>query len=181
MNKLLIICAAGVALSLGACASTPGAANVASTDMSFYSAANMTAPDPIEGNSGKYMSPYTSDDVVAEWVDKGMSAKLGSSLGSTAGQMAAGKLASNIPMFGSLLGRKAGEAVGRKMALEAIGGKAFLRESSDLSFNSLEKMSVYLFVEHGHRENYAEVLAATQEIYPDLKTVYYSAIASAGT
>ena len=42
-------------------------------------------PDPIIGNSGQYMCPYTQDDVVAPWCDKAINASLGSTIGSVAG------------------------------------------------------------------------------------------------
>ncbi|HIM30560.1 MAG TPA: hypothetical protein EYG57_13565 [Planctomycetes bacterium] len=136
----------------------------------------MVAPEPIEDSSGKYMSPYTSDEVVAEWVDKAISAKLGASIGGTAGRMAGERLAENVPFVGGFLGRAAGQSMGRKIALESVGGEAFMRETSDLSFNSINDLSLFLFVEHSHRENFADVLAATQEIYPELKTAYGPAI-----
>jgi len=37
----------------------------------------LIAPLPREDSEGKYLSPYTSDGVVAEWVKKGKSAQMG--------------------------------------------------------------------------------------------------------
>ena len=130
------------------------------------------APTPIEGNTGKYMSPYTTDEVVAEWVDKAISAKMGASIGSAAGRYAGEKAMENIPFVGGFLGKSVGESVGRRVALEAVGGEAFMRETSDISFNSLNELALFLFVEHSQRENFQDVLSATSEIYPELETVY---------
>lgn len=172
MQKKSIIIVGLSALALTACSTAAGFAPAASLTPS----ATATAPAPIDGNSGKFMSPYTSDEVVAEWVDKAMTAKMGASLGSTAGRLAGEKALESVPFVGGFLGARAGKSMGRAVALNSVGGEEFLKSSSDLSFNNLNDMSVFLFVEHSHRENYKDVLAATMEIYPDLKTVYSSAI-----
>lgn len=131
--------------------------------------AQLSSPEPIEGNSGNYMSPYTSDEVVAEWVDNalkaGAGAQLGGSIGSVAGSLAADQLLGNFGIFGQMLGKAAGEKLGRAAALKSAGGMEFIRETSDLSFNTWQDLCVYLYAEHSHRENYADVLAATQQIY----------------
>lgn len=46
-----------------------------------------------------------------------------------------------VPLEGSLLGRRAGEATARKLAQQAAGGEAYMRETSDISFNSIDDMS----------------------------------------
>ena len=160
---------AGACLAgLAGCASAPTAAPLAT----LRPAPTLMAPEPIDGNSGKYMSPYTSDEVVAEWVDKAINAKAGASVGGIAGRYAGQKAMENVPFVGGFLGKSVGESVGRNIALEAVGGESFIRETSDLSFNSVNDLALFLFVEHSHRENFADVLSATQEIYPELKNVY---------
>lgn len=157
------------------CASAPGGSMMGLTSpatMQASAPAEIDAPAPIEGNGGRFMSPYTQDEVVAEWVDKAMSAKMGASLGASAGQYAGQKALENVPFFGGMLGRSAGEEVGRRIALEAVGGEEFLRSSSDLSFNTAGDLALFLYAEHSHRENFNDVLKATQEVYPELKTVY---------
>lgn len=160
---------AGIMLvSVAGCASAPPVVPLSQLQPS----ADATAPEPIEGNTGKYMSPYTSDDVVAEWVDKAINAKMGASVGSVAGRYAGQKAMENVPFVGGFLGKSVGESMGRRIALEAVGGEAFIRQTSDLSFNSLSELAQFLFVEHSQRENFQDVLSATQEIYPELATVY---------
>jgi len=118
------------------------------------------------------MSPYTSDEVVAEWVDKAISAKMGAAVGGQVGRYAGDKMAENVPFFGAFIGKSVGEAAGRRIALQAVGGEAFMRETSDMSFMTINDMARHLHAEHSDRENFAEVLAATQEIYPELETAY---------
>tara|TARA_R110002051_G_scaffold273597_1_gene334226 strand:+ start:2651 stop:3184 length:534 start_codon:yes stop_codon:yes gene_type:complete len=162
-------------VGMGACASAPPVAPLASLTPS----ATLMAPEPIEGNSGQYMSPYTSDEVVAEWVDKAINAKMGASLGGTAGRYAGEKMMENVPFVGGFLGKSVGESIGRGIAMDAVGGEEFIRQTSDLSFNSVDDLALYLFVEHSQRENFQQVLAATQEIYPELKTAYEPTVRSA--
>lgn len=137
------------------------------------------APQPIYGNSGEFMSPYTEDGVVAGWVDKAINAKLGAAIGSQAGAYAGRKLMENVPFFGGMLGQRVGDAAGRKIAIEASGGWEYIKETSDLSFNRLEDMAVYLYANHSSHPDYQKVLEATYEIYPDLQQAYMPAIMAA--
>lgn len=137
------------------------------------------APQPIYGNTGEFMSPYTEDGVVAGWVDKAVNAKLGAAIGSQAGAYAGRKLMENVPFFGGMLGQKVGDAAGRKIAIEASGGWEYIKESSDLSFNSLNDLAVYMYAHHSSHPDYQKVLEATWEIYPELQTAYMPAIMNA--
>lgn len=166
MKKLLSL---AFVLILGACASAP----------QLVPPTAMKAPDPVIGNSGRYMSPYTEDGTVALWVEKGRNASAGSSIGGFVGAQAGAKLAENIPFVGGLLGQKAGEAAGRSIALKMVGGEEFIKQNSDLSFNTVHDMAVYMYVKNSSHKDYAQVLDLTQKIYPELKTAYYPALVNA--
>lgn len=140
---------------------------------------DLTAPDPIEDNTGKYLCPYTSDGTVAEWVDKGLAARLGSSVGGYAGKKAGEKALESVPFVGGWLGRKAGETAGRKIAIEICGGWDAMRAFTDLSFNEKETLAVWMYVMHSHEENYNDVLKLVQDIYPELKEGYTKALQKA--
>lgn len=128
------------------------------------------------------MSPYTSDDVIAEWVDNALKAKsgaaIGGAVGSAVGQYAASKALDSFGVFGSMLGKQVGKKIGREQALKAAGGEEVIKDTSDLSFDNWENLAVFMYVNHSQREEYAEVLAATQVIYPELEN-YASALARA--
>jgi hypothetical protein len=134
---------------------------------------------PIEGNTGEFMSPFTSDGVLAEWVDKAVNAKMGAAIGGAVGAYAGQKLAEQIPFVGGWLGQSLGNSAGRMIALEASGGEEFIKESSDLSFNNLSDLAVYMYVNHSSSEHYQDALEATWEIYPDLKQTYMQALYAA--
>ena len=132
-------------------------------------------PAPIGNNSGRYLSPYTSDGVVAEWVNKAINNQMGSAAGSAvggaAGAYAANKALESVPggsLIGGFLGSKAGKAVGTKMADDVSGGDTYRRQTSDLSFHSLRDMATWLREEHGDKANFAEVSKAANAVYPGL-------------
>ena len=160
-----------LALVLSACVTAPQLAPPASTQ----------APAPIVGNSGKFMSPYTEDGTVAKWVEKGRAASAGANVGGFVGAQAGAKLAENIPFVGGFIGQKMGKELGRSVALNMVGGEAFIKESSDLSFNSVEDLAVYMYAKNSEHKDFAQVLELTQNIYPDLAEAYYPAIVKASS
>lgn len=139
----------------------------------------IAAPTPIAGNTGKYLSPYTEDGTVAPWVEKGKSASAGAGIGGFVGAQAGQKLAENIPFIGSFIGQAVGETAGRAVALRMVGGEEFIRANSDLSFNTVNDLAVYMYAKNSMHKDYAEALKLTQEIYPELKQAYYPAIITA--
>ena len=122
----------------------------------------------IPDNSGEYMSPWTSDGVLAEWVDKAINAKMGSAIGSAAGAYAAQKALNNVPFIGGFLGSKVGKEVGRTAAISASGGMDYIRQTSDQSFRNLEDMARYLKAVHATNSNFQDAIKAADAIYPGL-------------
>ena len=170
IRNILLAAVSGVLLA-GCFASVPS--------YNFPTQSEIRVPVPIEGNTGKYMAPYTSDDVVAEWATKAISVEAGSKAGEAVGAYAGAKALEQIPFFGSWLGRAAGEKAGRALALSNIGGEEFIKETSDLSFNSTDELAVWMYAKHGLHESYQDVLKAVQTIYPDLKEGYFRALSDA--
>ncbi|WP_133491086.1 hypothetical protein [Alcanivorax sp. 24] len=134
----------------------------------------------ISDNSGPYLSPYTSDGVTAEWVNKAINTKMGeatgSAVGAAAGAYAGRKLMENVPgggFFGSFLGgmagSKSGKAVGRDAAIKASGGWEYIRATSDQSFHSVGDMARWLVNTHGGSANFKDVIDAASHVYPDLQ------------
>jgi len=139
----------------------------------------VVVPTPILNNSGEFMSPYTQDGVLAPWVDKAVNVKLATSIGSTVGSIAAQQAMGQVPLVGGFLGDWAGRTVARNLALEAIGGEAYIKSTSDISFHTVDDLAVYIYAKNSTHPAYNDALSATMEIYPDLKTKYNEAIANA--
>lgn len=133
----------------------------------------IAAPRPMKGNSGLYMCPFTRDEVFAEWTDKAIKAKLGASVGKQAGVYAGQKALEQVPVMGGIVVGVLGEMVGRKIAIEMAGGMEYIRDTSDLSFNSLDDLAVYMYVRFSNNEHYQEALNILREIYPELTTERY--------
>lgn len=121
------------------------------------------------------MSPFTSDGVTSAWITKSIQVKAAGQIGSMAGNYLGQKAMEQVPFVGGFLGKKAGQAVGRQVALSAIGGEAFLRSSTDLSFNSAEALVGWTLANYGARDDIAQVMAAVIAIYPDVQTPYLMA------
>ena len=140
---------------------------------------SLVAPTPILNNSGKFMSPYTQDEVLAEWVDMAIKARLGSSVGQMAGAFAGQQASKQVPIIGGLIGSAVGKEIGRSVAIEAAGGMEHIRATSDVSFNDLNSMALYLYVTYNANEHYEQAISATMEIYPNLKSTYTAALHNA--
>jgi len=136
-------------------------------------------PNPIPGNTGKYMCPYTQDGVVAKWCDKAVNASIGATIGKTAGAYVGARLLENVPFVGGFVGQKAGEAIGRSVAIKASGGMKYIVITSDLSFDSIEDMAVWMYATKSSNEHYQQVIKATNDIYPQFNKVYWEAIRKA--
>jgi hypothetical protein len=139
----------------------------------------LEAPKPIAGSGGAFISPYRCDGSATEWSDKAMSAAAGSAVGGMAGDKAAGALASKIPFAGGFLGGKMKDKAAKEGAAIAAGGWEFIKSSSDMSFDSVEAMSLWMHVRHGADEGYKERLAAAMGLYPELKKDYVKALQNA--
>lgn len=128
-------------------------------------------------NRGKYLSPYTSDDVLAEWVNTVVIVNIGSTMGSVAGAAAGGALAAAadfVPYgLGSLLvaavSAEIGKRVGREAAIAATGGWDNIRQHSDQSFDSADAMATYLIAKHGGSATYSEAVRVSTDLYPELR------------
>jgi hypothetical protein len=141
----------------------------------------VVAPAPIPSNTGKFLSPYTSDGTVAPWVVKGRAAKLGGAIGGFAGRKVGEAAIGTVPFVGGWLGRKAGDKAGREIALKMVGGEQALRETSDLSFDAVDDLIVFLYASHWDEKNkdWNEAFDLTKAIYPDLEKRWNDAIKKA--
>lgn len=155
---------------------TPAASANTGTPASTTATTTTSAITPIEGNTGRYLSPFTSDGVAAAWVDKAINASLGSSIGGMAGAYAGQKALEQVPFIGGFLGQKAGAAAGRGIALKSVGGEAYLRETSDLSFDNINDMAKWLVQTHASHAKFAEIMKAAGQIYPELTQAYMLAL-----
>lgn len=136
------------------------------------------APEPIADGTGKFVVPYTADGMTAEWAEKALTAKAGAALGAEAGKRATQGLMKQVP-FGGLLAGKAKNKGASMGAVAAIGGWDYIRETSNLSFQDLDDLAVYMQLTHGDDADFDEALAAAMAIYPKLEKSYKRSVARA--
>ncbi|OJS98858.1 hypothetical protein [Marinobacter nauticus] len=134
-------------------------------------------------NIGQFMSPYTSDGVLAEWVNLANNANMGATAGSAAGAMAgayaANKALDFVPfglggLVGGAIGSEIGKSGGREAAIAASGGWTAIKAASDQSFDSLPNMARYLKRKYGNTANFTDAMRATTHIYPEFSSVLAS-------
>jgi len=135
--------------------------------------ADYIASLPIPGTGGNYLSPYTDDEVVAEWVNQAINARMGATVGSTLGAVAGAQLGRNLPVpggqfIGGMLGSATGQSAGREAAIQSLGGWDFIRATSDYSFTNVRDMAEYLVYQFGDRSDFMDVIAAASALYPAL-------------
>ncbi|QKO21142.1 PDZ domain-containing protein [Rhodoferax sp. BAB1] len=148
--------------------------------------AEVAAPRPIAGNSGRFFSPYTSTGAMAMWVipqqaAPGGNSEIAGTVGSQVGKQVGSKLLDFVP-FG--LGSAVGAQLGDSMARNAAGGGGqttttspeSVRAQSDLSFNTLDELAAYLYAQHSARADYGQALERTFAVYPELRRLYPHAI-----
>ena len=124
--------------------------------------------EPIQGNAGKFLVPFHEDGNATEWAGKAVSAQVGSAAAGMASDGAINAVAAQVP-FGGLFAGAAKSKAKEAGAVVAIGGWDYIRESSTLSFNSLQDYSVYLHDQYNGLPGYEEALAAAMAVYPKLQ------------
>ncbi|MFN8627275.1 MAG: hypothetical protein U0587_14985 [Candidatus Binatia bacterium] len=153
------------------------------------------APTPIAGNGGAYVSPYKRDGSLAPWADQSFGAaagKMAKQAGTEVGMnvttnVGAAVAGSMIPGIGGLFAKAATEEAGKSVkasaqhgiAVSSRGGMEQIKATSDLSFNTVDDLAVYLYATHSHDDNYQTALDAAMEVYPDLQKTYESALKNA--
>ena len=138
----------------------------------------LEAPEPRYDTKGKYLLPYTADGEPTEWASKALEAQAGKIVGEKVADKAVGTLASKVP-FGGLAGGFMKKKAKESAAIIALGGKDFIEETSDQSFNSVDDYCVFMHVRHGSDPDYKMMLASAVAVYPDLENRMPSAIQKA--
>lgn len=144
------------------------------------------APQPISGNGGKYMSPFTSNGALAMWVDGGRTSDHGSdvagNVGGAVGEHVGQKALEFIPFgLGSFVGQQAGQATARAatQTTTELPSMEFVKANSDISFNTINELAVYMYVKDSGHAQYAHALSVAQKVYPELQQNYNAAIENA--
>lgn len=155
----------------------------------FVAPNKITAPRPLVGNHGKYMSPYTADGAIAPWAQENSTgtdngSEVAASVGSAVGQQVANRALSFVPFgLGGVIGRGVGESVARastrKKSEPELPSLDAVKAGSDVSFDTVDQLAVHLYSKFAAHADYARVLALTKTVYPELEQAYIPAIEKA--
>lgn len=162
-----------LAIGLGASAGCGGSGNGLRRPVP-----ELSSVKAVTSNKGRYLSPFTVDGTLSKWVDKGLNIKAGELSGAALGGVL-GKIVSPNSPLGAVFAASVGSAVGREIAIETFGGWDYIRETSNLSFDYLDEMAIYLYREFKDRPTYKDGMKAAFLVYPRLREVYPLAVRAA--
>ncbi|WP_438481696.1 hypothetical protein [Oleiharenicola lentus] len=138
-------------------------------------------PVATANKTGKFYLPFAENGELAAWAEKAISAHVGAAVGSKVGEKAGAAVASKVPIpfAGSLLAggiKKKSKEIG---AMTAVGGADFVKESSGMSFATMDDLIVYMHMNYSSSPGYLKAIAASLALYPDLEKNYEKAIKNA--
>ncbi len=150
-----------------------------------YPDVEIQIPAHIDGNQGKYLSPYTSDEYFTEWMKSVLEEtrdwqvpdlycrekEANKTYGITTSDVTG--VQTRVRQGGSSEGLR---KCHRFEAGQAAGGWDKVREQSDMSFARVEDFVVYLHAKYGQTVGYPQVLAIVMSIYPELEKRYAGAV-----
>lgn len=149
----------------------------------------ISVPRPISGNKGKYMSPYTAAGTVTSWAQlstggKDSGSDMAANIGGAVGRQLANKALDFVPFgLGGLIGQQLGESAGRAATSKNIEpelpSEEAIKAGSDISFNSLDSLALFMYAKHSTQADYFRVLMQAQRVYPDLRKAYFTALENA--
>ena len=132
----------------------------------------LKVPVPHGPGAGQYVSPYTRSGELAAWAQAALdAADPASFLGSVRAQNASW-WSTGVEV---LTGERAALEVNAE-TLEDAGGWESVRSTSDVTFNDVDDLAVYLYATHGSDSRYLRVLKVTQDLNPGLAPAYREAI-----
>lgn len=139
---------------------------------------DLPAPDAIQGVTGKYLLPVNADGSLTGWAQKALTAQVGNIAGEQAGAAAGKGLSSMVPGGGLASGflKKKGKEAG---AMAALGGPKYIKETSSLSFDTVEDYAIYLHAKAGKSADYSKAVQAAIALYPDLEKSYTASVTAA--
>jgi hypothetical protein len=128
-------------------------------------------PEPLPHNEGPFLFPYTRDGTLTTWAKRAARADLGRMIGNRGAEVIAQELRQDGTPFAGTIGDRMGEKISRKLVLLAMGGNKRIRESSELSFDRLEELALYLHARYHGTEHYDQAVTALRALYPDFAPV----------
>ena len=133
----------------------------------------LQSPTPLPHGGGKYPCPYSASGALAPWAKRAIESDRG---GAKAGAFAAEMAIGAVPIAGDLFAEQVGQEMVRGAAVKAAGGRDFMRVSSDQSFDELDDLAVWHYVNHSTAAEFEALQKFLTELYPYLAENYGNAV-----
>ena len=133
----------------------------------------LVSPTPLNHNRGKYPCPYVASGALAPWADRAVRSDRGSA---HAGAMAAGMGVGAIPIAGDLFAEKVEQDMVKSAAVKAAGGSKFMRDTSDQSFDKLDDLAAWHYINYSTEPEFKALQKFLVELYPYLADNYGNAV-----
>jgi hypothetical protein len=127
----------------------------------------------------EYYSPYLQSGVLADWADTAVKRGVGIQVHPGVAAYPDGRVIDPNRKYTREQYEEDIRVANR--AANLVGGWDHIRETSDQTFASLEDLSLSLFVNNSESVQYAQALAATMMIYPELRAVYWQTVSGGST
>jgi hypothetical protein len=134
---------------------------------------SLVSPTPLNHNRGKYPCPYVASGALAPWADRAVRSDRGSAhAGATATGMAIGA----VPIAGDLFSEQIEQDMVKSAALKAAGGSKFMRDTSDQSFDKLDDLAAWHYINYSTAPEFKSLQKFLTELYPYLADNYGNAV-----
>jgi hypothetical protein len=133
----------------------------------------LVSPTPLAHNRGKYPCPYVASGALAPWADRAVHSDRRSA---HAGAAAAGTAIGMIPIAADLFAEKVEQDMVKSAALKAAGGSKFMRDTSDQSFDKLDDLAAWHYINYSKAREFKKLQKFLVELYPYLAENYGMAV-----
>jgi hypothetical protein len=133
----------------------------------------LQSPTPLPHGGGKYPCPYSASGVLTPWAQRAIESDRG---GAKAGAFAAEMAVGAIPVAGDLFAEHVGQEMVKSAAVKAAGGREFMRGTSDQSFDELDDLAVWHYVNFSTAAEFNTLQKFLTELYPYLAENYGNAV-----
>jgi hypothetical protein len=133
----------------------------------------LQSPTPLPHGGGKYPCPYTASGVLTPWAQRAIESDRG---GAKAGAFAAEMAIGAVPIAGELFAEQVGQEMVKDAAVKAAGGRDFMRVTSDQSFEKLDDLAVWHYVNYSAAAEFKTLQKFLTELYPYLAENYGNAV-----
>ena len=132
-----------------------------------------TVQGPVPELPVTYYSPYLSSGALTEWAAAAVERGIGSQLYPNVMEFPDNRVLDDGVREWKVNKARKSERIVAERSANLCGGWDFISKTSDKEFNTVDALAADLFARNVDDVRYAQALAATMMIYPELRSKYY--------